>query len=277
MEELIRMLSWNKPADRLVIGQMNAKLQDAQVELLSAHCATDRIRLRYTTQEIAQYGRRDVLRKAAGAATALHNFYSSIEALIDSVQLQPETNRVEFGEQHIITGINKTIAYIREQRERYRLEAVALSKGQKELMKLFFSDSFLSSVKIVELKGRRVQKPPMFEEAKTQGFTNIPDITHMTSLTFADILVFNDNVMERSLFHALVQAVQFHVLGLQRFVELFVRSFVKTQSHYNVPLNSHAFTLEGKFAANPTRPFSVEEQVQLWANQRRYEAEESLF
>lgn len=271
------MLSWNKPEDRVAIGQMNARLQDAQVELLSAHCATDRIRLRFSTEEIARHGRRDVLRKAFGAATALHDFYSSIEALIDSADPEAETEHAEFGEQQILAGINQTIAYIREQRERYRFEAIALNERQKQPMKQFFSDALLSSVKIVELKGRRVQKPPMFEDARALGIENLPDITHMTSLTFADILVFNDNVMERSLFHALVQAVQFQVLGLQRFVELFVRSFVKTQSHYSVPLNAQAFTLECKFAANPTRPFSVEEQVQFWANQRRYEAEETLF
>ena len=98
----------------------------------------------------------------------------------------------------------------------------------------------------------------------------------MTSLTFEDVLVFNDTIAERPLFHALVLAVQFQVLGLWRFVELLVRSFLKTQSLFNVTLKSHAFTLEFRFAANPTRSFSVEEQVQLWAKQHRYEMEEQL-
>jgi hypothetical protein len=85
------MLSWNKPADRLVIVQINEKLHDAQVELLSAHCATDRIRLRYSTEDIAQHGQREVLRKAFGAATVLHDFYSSIEKQINGIETQQNT------------------------------------------------------------------------------------------------------------------------------------------------------------------------------------------
>ncbi|HWF91061.1 MAG TPA: hypothetical protein VN684_02200 [Terriglobales bacterium] len=271
------MLSWNKSADRPVIVQMNAKLQDAQVELLSAHCATERIRLRFSTEDIAQHGRRDVLRKAFGAATALHDFYSSIEEQINQLETQQTPRKFEFGEQHILTGIESAIAYIREQRERYWPESLSLSEQHKRLLRPFFSDSILSRVKVVELKGRRVPMPSIFEDAKAQGFVNLPEPPHMTSLTFEDVLVFNDTITERSLFHALVLAVQFQVLGLQRFVEIFVRSFLKTHSYFNVTLKSHAFALESRFAANPTRSFPVEEYVHLWATQRRYEATDLIF
>jgi len=271
------MLSWNKSADRPVIVQMNAKLQDAQIELLSAHCATERIRLRFSTEDIAQHGRRDVLRKAFGAATALRDFYSSIEEQINQLETQQTPPKFEFGEQHILTGIEGAIAYIREQRARYLPESLSLSEQQKRPLRPFFSDSILSGVKVVELKGRRVPMPSIFEDAKAQGFVNLPEPPHMTSLTFEDVLVFNDTMTERSLFHALVLAVQFQVLGLQRFVEIFVRSFLKTHSYFNVTLKSHAFALESRFAANPTRPFPVEEYVHLWATQRRYEATDLIF
>lgn len=270
------MLSWNKPADRLVIVQINEKLHDAQVELLSAHCATDRIRLRYSTEDIAQHGQREVLRKAFGAATVLHDFYSSIEKQINEIETQQNTTKFEFSEQHILAGIERTTAYIREQRESFLPESVPLSNEHKSLLRPFFSDSILSRVRVVELKGRHIPKPPIFEKAKALGVLNLPDLSHMTSLTFEDVLVFNDTIAERPLFHALVLAVQFQVLGLWRFVELLVRSFLKTQSLFNVTLKSHAFTLEFRFAANPTRSFSVEEQVQLWAKQHRYEMEEQL-
>ncbi len=270
------MLSWNKSADRLVIVQMNAKLQDAQVELLSAHCATERIRLRFSTEDIAQHGRRDVLRKAVGAATALHDFYCSIEEQINQLETKQTRSKFEFGERHILTGIERAIAYIREQREHYLPESVPLNEQHKRLLRPFFSDSILSRVRVVELKGRRVPTPSLFEEAKIQDVVNLPDLPHMTSLTFDDVLVFNDTIAERPLFHALVLAVQFQVLGLQRFVDIFARSFLKTRSYFNVTLKSHAFTLESRFAANPTRSFSVEEQVHLWANQRRYEVEEPI-
>jgi hypothetical protein len=270
------MLSWNKSADRLVIVQMNAKLQDAQVELLSAHCATERIRLRFSTEDIAVHGRRDVLRKAFGAATALHDFYSSIEEQINQLETEQTPSKSEFGEQHILTGIEQAVAYVREQRERYLPESLPLIEQHKHLLRPFFSDSILSRVRFVELKGRRIPKPSIFDQANVRGIMNLPDLPHMTSLTFDDVVVFNDTIAERPLFHALVLAVQFQVLGLQRFVALFARSFLKTRSYFNVTLKSHAFTLEYRFAANPTPSFSVDEEVLRWANQGRYEVEESI-
>jgi hypothetical protein len=92
----------------------------------------------------------------------------------------------------------------------------------------------------------------------------------MSSLTFLDVLVFNEQLTERSLFHALVHAVQFELLGLEKYTELFVRSFVKTKFHFTVPLEAHAFSLESRFARPSRDRFSVEDQVQLWIRQDRY-------
>jgi hypothetical protein len=99
---------------------------------------------------------------------------------------------------------------------------------------------------------------------------NLPDITHMKSLTFLDVVVFNEQLTERSLFHALVHAVQFQVLGLERYTELFVRGFVNSRFHFLVPSEAHAFFLESKFARPGAEKFSVEDQVSLWVKQNRY-------
>ena len=89
-------------------------------------------------------------------------------------------------------------------------------------------------------------------------------------MTFVDVVVFNESVTERSLFHALVHAVQFEVLGLERYTNLFVRSFVDTKFHFSVPLEAHAFSLESRYAGGPSDRFSVEDQVRLWATHARY-------
>ena len=83
-------------------------------------------------------------------------------------------------------------------------------------------------------------------------------------------MVFHGEIAARTLFHALVHAVQFEVLGLERYTELFVRGFLRTRSHISVPLEARAFTLESKFAGDPAQTFSVEEKVRLWINQGRY-------
>ena len=49
------MYSWNDPDDRVAIAQMNADLRHAQLDLLSAECATDRLRLRFSAADLARY------------------------------------------------------------------------------------------------------------------------------------------------------------------------------------------------------------------------------
>ncbi|HZR56268.1 MAG TPA: hypothetical protein VFA74_05315 [Terriglobales bacterium] len=261
---------WDKTDDRSSIVKMNADLRDAQLELLSAHCATDRIRLRYSTGDIARHGQRETLRKAFGAATALHNYYVEVEKQISAPDIKSGTEETRFNEQQVLAAIACVAAYLSEQREQHYPTGRPLSDLNRKLLEPFFPPTLLADIRIVEMKGRRVAKPSFYEQARALGLINLPDVTHMASLTFEDVVVFNDRLSERALFHALVHAVQFQILGMQGYVDRFVRSFLRTQSHFNVPLEAHAFTLECKFAGDPTRHFSVEEQVWLWTNQNRY-------
>jgi hypothetical protein len=75
---------------------------------------------------------------------------------------------------------------------------------------------------------------------------------------------------DSALFHGLVHAVQFQILGLQRYADLLVRGFLRTNAHFAVPLETHAFALESKFLRNGLETFSVEEQVRLWIREGRY-------
>jgi hypothetical protein len=79
------MYSWDNPDDRLAIIQMNAELRHAELELLSAHSATHQLRLRFTMEDLARFGERDVLRKSREAADAICEYYASIEKKIPLV------------------------------------------------------------------------------------------------------------------------------------------------------------------------------------------------
>jgi hypothetical protein len=264
------MLFEDEPTDRNLAIKLNAELRDAQLELLSAHCATDRIRLRYSTEHVARHGRPDILRKAFGAAKALHNYYTAVEKQIATPPADAILEEPAFNEQQVLVAIDSVTAYLREQREHYLPAGRALSDSHKKLLAPFFSADILAGVRIVEMSGRRIAKPSFYQKARELGIVNLPDLTHMASLTFEDVVVFNDKMAERSLFHALVHTVQFRILGMQDYVDRFVRAFLQTQSHFNVPLEAHAFTLECKFAGDPTRHFSVEDQVRMWSDQSRY-------
>jgi hypothetical protein len=65
------------------IARLKADLAAASVELLSAHCAADRVRLQYSLQDVVTFGERRALRRAIASAEALHSFFSQLEAQIN--------------------------------------------------------------------------------------------------------------------------------------------------------------------------------------------------
>lgn len=264
------MFLWSKNEDRVAIVQMNAELRHAQLELLSAECATDRLRLRFSAENVATYAQRDVLRKAVASATALHDYYNYLAQHVSDPDSIAPPQASSLGEEKVVAAIDHLCRYLHDQRREYRRQGVPLSEDQHVTMKPFFLLDLLAEIRVVELRNQRVPNPPFYAEAKALGLTNLPELAHMASLTFEDVVVFPSDITDRRLFHALVHAVQFKVLGLERYTELFVRSFLRTRAHVSVPLEMHAFSLESKFAAKPEEPFSVEEKVRLWINQGRY-------
>lgn len=68
-----------------LIARLVADLRTAKVELLSAQCAADRLRLRYSPQDLISLGERQTLERAIASVHALSRYFSQIEA-----QLRPE-------------------------------------------------------------------------------------------------------------------------------------------------------------------------------------------
>ena len=264
------MFSWEKADDRVAIVNMNSELRHAQLELLSAECATHQLRLKFTVEDVARFGQRDVLRKSVRAATALSQYYISIEEKIGASEPAPTAPQPQLTEEHITGFAERVASYLREQREHFIPSASPLKMHQKALMWPYFSGETLERVRMAELGKSRIPNPPFYEEARAFGFVNLPEVTHMPGLTLIDVLVFHEGPTVRSLFHALVHAVQFELLGLERYCQMFVRSFAKTKLYFSVPLEAHAFSLESKFLGSPEQRFSVEEQVGLWIKQNRY-------
>lgn len=261
------MCSYQNPDDRISVLQMNSELEHAQLELLGAHCAIHQLRLHYSSDDLARFGRRDVLCKSAEAATALRDFYVALESKIPhsgqrfSVP-QPSAEQVA-------QAIDWLAGYLREQRDYYSALASPLTNEGKARLWPFFSAGLLDRIRIIELRGARVRVPEFFAKVRALGFEP-PEITHMDSVTFLDIIAFNQHLSERALFHSLVHAVQIDALGLQRYAELWVRGFLKTRTHFTVPLEVHAFSLSSKFLRPMTERFSVEDEVLRWVADGRY-------
>ena len=253
--------------DHLASAQMNAELRHAQLEMLSAQCATDRLRLRYTADDLARHAQRDVLRKAWSSANALFEYYNSIVNQLSDRQSAEKSSAMTLEEAKILDITDRLARYQHEQREHFRPIGQPLEQDQGEAMAPFFSPDLVAHARIVILDGQRVPRPPLDSEAKASGMAN--SLIHPFAATFKDVVVFHDKITNRRVFHALVHAVQTEVLGPQAYAERLVRGFLRTHSHASVPFEVHANLLEAAFA-DRAQPFSVEEKVRLWMNQGRY-------
>ena len=263
------MASLDNPGDGLASGQMNSELRHAQLEMLSAQCATDRLRLRYSAEDLARHAQRDILRKAWSSANALFEYYNAIVNQIPDRHALEKSTAMTIEEAKILDASDRLARYLYEQRGHFRLIGQPLEKSQQDAMAPFFSSQLLALARIVVLDRQRIPKPPLDPEAKATGIAGLSDFPHPSSATFGDVLVFYDEITGEHLFHALVHAVQLEVLGLEAYAERFVRGFLRTRTHVTVPLEVHAAMLETAFAEH-ARPFSVEEKVRLWMNQGRY-------
>lgn len=63
--------------------RLKADMAAASVELLSAHCAADRIRLQYSPRDVASFTDRNALKRAITSSEAIYRFFSEVAAHID--------------------------------------------------------------------------------------------------------------------------------------------------------------------------------------------------
>lgn len=61
------------------VARLQADIAAAGVEVLSAHCAADRVRLQYSPQDIVKFGEHKTLKKAIASSEALYRFFAQIE------------------------------------------------------------------------------------------------------------------------------------------------------------------------------------------------------
>lgn len=257
-------MPYQDPDHRISVAQLNSDLRHVQQELLHAHNAAQQLRLRYSTDDLARLGQRDVLHKSLEAASALSQFYSAIEKKIPAGDVVPAP-AIEPSEEQIAKAVSWLCSYLQTQREQYFPGAHPLSSRQVAVLSPYSSADSLNRIRINELHGARISAPEFLSEARALGFENLPDMPHMESATFVDVVVFNEKLTERSLFHGLVHSIQMQILGLQRYAELWVRNFIKTRIHYTVLLEVHAFSLASRFMRPEREPFSVEDEVRQWA------------
>jgi hypothetical protein len=160
--------------------------------------------------------------------------------------------------------------YITEQREKYAHGAVPLSAKQRAGLEGFFSAQLLNQARLVVLRAKRVPDPDFYPMLKNMGFDNLPKQSTMAAITFADVVALHDRFSKGLLFHELVHVEQYRQLGIPRFAELYVRGFLSGGEYAEIPLEVNAYALEDRYERDPSRPFSVADQVEAWVSQDRF-------
>jgi len=74
-------------------SRLTADLVTAKVDLLSAQCAADRIRLQHSIKDIVAFADRQALKQAIASAEALHRFFSDLGAHIKNEEGDAQGNR----------------------------------------------------------------------------------------------------------------------------------------------------------------------------------------
>ena len=64
---------------RVGIARLVADVRAAKIEILSAQCAADRLRMQYSVEDIVSFGERQTLKGAIASAGALCRFFTSVE------------------------------------------------------------------------------------------------------------------------------------------------------------------------------------------------------
>jgi hypothetical protein len=68
------------------VTRLKADVAAAGVEILSARCAVDRIRLQYSPHDVVQIAEHSTLRKAITSAEAVYRYFALIELELKNIE-----------------------------------------------------------------------------------------------------------------------------------------------------------------------------------------------
>ena len=130
--------------------------------------------------------------------------------------------------------------WIRSQRETLRPLGMPLQPQWKDFYSAYFDRETLDTV-VVCIRPV-IDNPPFYAELAKRGITIPLDFTQMNGITFSDTVVITEtnsdpDVSAPLLFHECVHVVQYRKLGVDRFIEEYVRGWAENNyDYYSIPL-----------------------------------------
>lgn len=150
--------------------------------------------------------------------------------------------------------------YIEEQREKYRAMAEPLHEEDKDALRPYY-DASLDGI-VLALVDQPPENPKFYAQVAAFGFKDLPDFSAMAGITFVDTIVaVRAGYSHSLLFHEMVHVEQYKAMGADGFARAYVDGFLRGGSYDAIPLEQHAYELEGRFTSDPGQVFSVSEEV----------------
>lgn len=143
--------------------------------------------------------------------------------------------------------VTQAAAYIREQRNRLLGGARTLDPTRRATFEPYCNPLDLDRVRLIESPAVEIPVPAFYNFLRVAGVTDLPDFTHVTAITFDDLIVAREPLKPRILLHELVHVAQYRILGVDRFAQLYVRGFLRSRKYEDIPLERIAYELDARF------------------------------
>jgi hypothetical protein len=152
--------------------------------------------------------------------------------------------------------------YIQTQRDRLIESATPLSAISKLRLRQHFSDNDLDQVHIVHVDPLPIPNPPFYPLLRWLKL-DMPEPALTEAITFLDMIASREPMGLPLLFHEMVHVVQYRLLGVDLFAELYLRGFFEGGGYHGIPLEQCAYALERRFISDKEH-FDVESEVRKW-------------
>ena len=162
--------------------------------------------------------------------------------------------------------IENALSWVKSQRDTHRPDAKPLSEEERSELSRFFGLETLNRTRIKIVKV--IENPEFFTEFPKMGLPDPMDFRSMSGITYVDTILISKLLMPTKshwmslLFHEMVHVVQYEVLGLEGFMDHYVRGWTQNGfDYFSIPLERDAYELQRRYDEAPREAFSVVAEV----------------
>ncbi|MBK5100882.1 MAG: hypothetical protein JJE15_07820 [Desulfobacteraceae bacterium] len=163
--------------------------------------------------------------------------------------------------------VEHAIQWVQSEREGHRSTARDLTEIEKLEFAAFFDPIILGIAKIKVVPS--ISNPGFYAQLRDSRLPGLLDFTQAVGITFRDTIIVSQRYLTyRSqlrplIFHELVHVVQYELLGVEVFIERYVRGWADNGfDYFRVPLEAHAYELQQRYETDSKRGFAVVEEMQ---------------